>query len=218
MSRCRSKKIVFLVIGLVIVLITGCQSNTNEKMLESSETNSSILTEDGSNSTETEGLEEAKDSGTDSNALTQDSSNTAEMEIWDENENAESAAVEISANQEGVLEIEEDKFVSQVEEVYNYPDKYLGETVKYQGYIFLEEYEGKDYYYVVRNTYACSCGEEESIVGFEIAWEGDIPEEGTWVEVTGVLDSYMEEENQYILVRASDLDIKDEIGKTFVTE
>ena len=70
----------------------------------------------------------------------------------------------------------------------------------------------------VRNTYACECGEEESVVGLEIAWEGDMPEEGTWVEVTGVLDSYVEEEKQYIIVRVSDLDIKDDTGKTFVTE
>ncbi|WP_318066362.1 TIGR03943 family putative permease subunit [Clostridium boliviensis] len=202
--------------GLVIVLITGCQSNTNEKTLEGSETDSGLLTKDESNSTETERLKEAEDSGTDSDSLTQDSSNTSEMEIWDEN--VESAAVQIPANQDGVLEIEEDKFVSQVGEIYNYPDKYVGETVRYQGYIYLEEDEGKDYYFVVRNTYACDCGEEESIVGFEIAWEGDIPEEGTWVEVTGVLDTYTEEDNQYILVRVSGLDIKDKSGKTFVTE
>ncbi|HCT64480.1 MAG TPA: hypothetical protein DIC60_04300 [Lachnospiraceae bacterium] len=179
MSGCRFKKILFLVIGLVIVLITGCQSNINEKTLEGRETDSGLLTEEESNSTETEPLKEAKD---------------------------------------GVLEIEEDKFVSQMEEIYNYSDKYLGETVRYQGYIFLEKYEGKDYLYVVRNTYVCECAEEESVVGFEIAWEGDIPEEGTWVEVTGVLDSYVEEENEYILVRVSNLDVKDEIGKTFVTE
>gem|GEM_PF-6062987 len=48
--------------------------------------------------------------------------------------------------------------------------------------------------------------------------DGDIPEEGTWVEVTGVLDSYVEEENEYILVRVSNLEVRDEIGKTFVTE
>ncbi|MEA5084495.1 MAG: DUF1980 domain-containing protein [Lachnospiraceae bacterium] len=202
--------------GLVIVIITGCQSN--EKTLAGSQTDSSLLTENESNFTETQPLEEAKDSGTDSDSLTPTPTNTFDMEPWEENQNAESAAVEISANQDGVLEIEEDKFVSQVSEIYNYSDKYLGKTVKYQGYIFLEKYEGKDYFYVVRNTYACECGEEESVVGFEIAWEGDIPEEGTWVEVTGVLDSYVEEEIEYILVRVSDLDIKDEIGKTFVTE
>lgn len=218
MIKYKSIKIPFLAAGLIIVLITGCQSNTNEKASESSKTDSEVRSVDESNSSDTEVWAETEESEIVSDTLTTDTSNTSEMEIWEENESTESATVEISVNQDGILEIEEDKFVAQVGEIYNYPDKYLGETVKYEGYLYLEQYEGKDYYYVVRNTYGCECGEEESIVGFEIKWGGDMPEEGTWIAVTGVLDSYIEEENEYLLVETSNLNIVAEAGQIFVTE
>jgi len=161
---------------VITVLATGCQGSTSENTTGTSDTQ---LAE-----------------------LITDENNPYEVEIWDDNESTEAVPVELNLNKDGIIEIEEDKYVTQVKEIYNFPDKYKSKTINYQGYVYVEKYGEKTYYSVVRNTYACDCGgEEESVIGFEVQWDGEMPEVGTWVDVTGIIDSYMEEENEYGIVQ-----------------
>lgn len=119
-------------------------------------------------------------------------------------------------NEVDKVEIKEERFVTKIDESYAYFDEPVGTTVSYQGYLYVEAYEGDEYFYVIQNTYACECSGEKSFEGYRIKWEGAMPEEGIWVEIKGVLEAYTEDAKTYRLVNVSELEIQEAIEKTFV--
>jgi uncharacterized membrane protein YcgQ (UPF0703/DUF1980 family) len=38
--------------------------------------------------------------------------------------------------------------------------------------------------------------------GFEFSWEGEMPKDNDWIEVTGTLDEYEEDGLSYLILRA----------------
>jgi len=98
-----------------------------------------------------------------------------------------------NASNDNIIEIKEKMFISQVQDVYNNAEDYLGKTIKLEG-VFKNEksYDGDQYCFVVRYGPGC-CG-NDGIIGFEIKWDENnakpYPKNDSWVESTGVLKQY----------------------------
>jgi zinc transport system permease protein len=94
------------------------------------------------------------------------------------------------AAEEKIIEIKENFFVTQTNEIYaNAPD-YLGRTLKYEGIFSMYEDpdSGKKYYAVIRYGPGC-CGTDLN-AGFEVVWDKEYPQANDWVEVAGKLEEY----------------------------
>ncbi|MDR2783531.1 MAG: hypothetical protein LBB48_06815 [Treponema sp.] len=120
------------------------------------------------------------------------------------------------------IEIKEKMFIAQVNDVYLNPEDYFGKTIKLQGLFKSQRYEDKSYYFVIRYGPGC-CGNDGN-AGFEVAWDGDFtlqpqyPKEDDWVEATGVLKSYEEDDFPYLYIALTNLTLPDTRGAEFVTQ
>jgi hypothetical protein len=127
------------------------------------------------------------------------------------------------------VEIREKMFIAQVNDVYLNPEDYMGKTLKLEGLFQVQYYYGTDpYYFVIRYGPGC-CGNDGN-AGFEVLWddaffrespgegEGFYPEEGEWVEATGILGAYEEDGYPYLCIALSSLKVLNERGAEFVTQ
>ena len=132
------------------------------------------------------------------------------------------------ASAAGTVEIRENMFITQINEILlNYRD-YIGRTVKLEGMFRQFHWEGNNTYVVIRNTPGC-CG-DDGIVGFEVSWNQDFqglnddsdgstyPSSDDWVEAQGVLKSY---EDLFggtsLFIALSELNVLEKRGMEFVT-
>ena len=125
---------------------------------------------------------------------------------------------DMSASEDGVIDIGEKMFVTQTNEIYlNYED-YLGKTFRYEGLFLSSYFEQTDitYCYVIR--YGPGCCSYDATAGFEIAWDGDYPAENDWVQVVGTLETYDEDGYEYLQLRVSSLEVLDVRGSETVTQ
>ncbi|MBQ3414379.1 MAG: hypothetical protein IJH39_03350 [Clostridia bacterium] len=135
------------------------------------------------------------------------------------NKNAKSIATSKETSQsktsEEIIEITDNYFIEQTNDVYINLKEYLGKTVKLQGLIYTyDDKNGNTYYAVVRNTPGC-CG-NDGLAGIDIKYNGNYPAVDTWVEVEGVIESY--KVNNYDTPVLNIKSIKEtEKGITFVT-
>ena len=90
---------------------------------------------------------------------------------------------------DGVVEIRERFFLTQIIDIHINADEYVGRTVRYEGIFRTLHIPGtsEDYHQVYRYVMDC-CG-DDGIIGFWV-YLGDIEtlSDNTWVEVTGVLE------------------------------
>lgn len=85
-----------------------------------------------------------------------------------------------------MVEIKDNYFIEQTNDVYYNLDEYIGKTIKMEGIVYIyEDTNGDICYAIVRNTPGC-CG-NDGLAGLDIRYDGDYPDEGTWVEVVGVM-------------------------------
>ncbi|MBN7773414.1 hypothetical protein [Clostridium aminobutyricum] len=136
-------------------------------------------------------------------------------------DNGNEASFSLSSKQNGVIEIPEDFFLTQVNDIYTNAEDYLGRPIKYQGIFEASTYgEGENQQqilYVFRNSPGC-CG-NDGTAGFEVLWDGEIPEEHAWVEVEGVLQAYEDADgNKFLQVKLDSLNVLKERGKEFVSQ
>ena len=115
-----------------------------------------------------------------------------------------------------VVEIGEKLFLTQVNDIYANINKYFDKTIKYEGIFLSDDYEGTTYYYVIRYGPGC-CGNDGD-VGFEVVWDGKIPPEKAWVQVSGKLETYVEDDAEYVHLRLSDMTQIETRGKENVTQ
>ena len=111
-----------------------------------------------------------------------------------------------------VIEITEELFEAQVDEIYHHREEHLGKVVKYEGFFtsFEDEIAGQEYCFVVRNgTGYCS---DHGQPGFELRLEGAWPEENDWCIVEGVLEEYVVDELSYLRVAVTSLVVTEERG------
>lgn len=150
--------------------------------------------------------------GTQSERLTDSTTTSAEsISITDTSTNSAIDSVD-----NDMVEIKEKLFVTQTLDIYTNTEDYLGKTIKYEGiFDFYTTEDGRTYYYVIRYGPGC-CG-NDSTAGFEVVWDNDYPELNDWVEVIGILESYMENGRPYLRIQVTSLRILDERGAETVT-
>ena len=97
---------------------------------------------------------------------------------------------------EGIIEITNPGFASQVQFIHMDRYNLLGRTIRFEGMFMTSQWEDETIYVVARMDGGC-CG----LHGFEV-YLNEFPrlEDETWVEVTGILEMfYVEEISQYFL-------------------
>lgn len=117
-----------------------------------------------------------------------------------------------------IVEISEKLFIAQTNDIYLNPEEYLGKEIRYEG-IFVSTYyepEDKTYCYVIRYGPGC-CGFDAN-AGFEVLWDGKVPQVNDWVRATGILEAYKNGEMSFLRVRLSSLEVLDERGAEYVNQ
>ena len=128
-------------------------------------------------------------------------------------------------NEGGIIEVSENMFITQIDNInLNYRD-YLGKTIKLEGFFMHNYWEGNNWFFVVRNTPDC-CG-EGGVTGFEVSWNPDYqgtnreedlsmwPEKDEWVQAIGTLEHYNFLGDRVFLA-LSELNVLETRGQTFV--
>jgi hypothetical protein len=134
----------------------------------------------------------------------------------------EPVQAQLNGEEKPVLEIKEKMFIAQINDVYLNPEDYLGRTINLEGLFKAEQYGEQTYCFVIRYGPGC-CGNDGN-AGFEVAWDIKDTEAGTypavddWVEATGVLSTYVEDDYPYLYLALSSLNILDERGEEFVLQ
>lgn len=94
---------------------------------------------------------------------------------------------EAEDNLNNLIEVTDNYFIEQTNDMFYNVDDYIGKTIKIQGFVYSYEGNNNDKYYcVVRNTPGC-CG-NDGLAGLDIRFDGRYPKESTWVEVIGILE------------------------------
>ena len=91
---------------------------------------------------------------------------------------------------EKVFTVRENTFVASVDNMYRETDYYIGEYnyVKYVGFVLhQEDPSDKSISYPWVCRYGPGCCGSGTTPGFVVVYDGDLPEDKTWVEVTGKL-------------------------------
>jgi uncharacterized membrane protein YcgQ (UPF0703/DUF1980 family) len=125
------------------------------------------------------------------------------------------------ASTKDVIDIKEKMFISQVNDVYVNPEDYLGKTIKLEGIFKMEQGYDKSYCFVLRYGPGC-CGYDGN-VGFEVAWDKEkekpYPGDDSWVEATGELKSYEEDEySKFLYLDLVSLNVLDKRGMETVIQ
>jgi zinc transport system permease protein len=115
-----------------------------------------------------------------------------------------------------IIEIKENFFMTQTNEIYaNAPD-YLGRTLKYEGIfsVYADPDSGKKYYAVIRYGPGC-CGTDLN-AGFEVVWDKEYPQANDWVEAVGALEEYDDNGIRALQLRLTSLKTLSVRGKELV--
>lgn len=114
-----------------------------------------------------------------------------------------------------MLEITDNYFIEQTNDLYLNLNDYVGKTIKIEGLIYsYQDSNGDICYAVIRNTPGC-CG-SDGLAGLDIRYDEDYPEEDTWVEVIGVVSTDTMFGSKIPAIHVSSLTIKEK-GTTFVS-
>lgn len=121
----------------------------------------------------------------------------------------------VEANTSNMIEIKDNYFIQQTNDVYINLQDYIGKTIKMEGLIYsYQDSNGDTCYAVVRNTPGC-CG-SDGLAGLDIRYDGEYPEEDTWVEIVGVIGEDTVFENTVPAIQITSLK-ETEKGTAFVT-
>ncbi len=99
------------------------------------------------------------------------------------------------------IHITDDIYCESVNLIHTEYEEYLGKTVKLEGVygVYYDESNGNTYNYVFRRGPGC-CDYDGDVCGFEFVFDGEMPEQGDWIEVFGVLDAHEEEHEGELLL------------------
>lgn len=114
--------------------------------------------------------------------------------------------------------ITEDNYINGVNEIYANPEKYLGKRIEFEGEYMAEMYENEMFYQVYRTLHE-HCDEDHDHandpvkrVGFRISYDGDKPNDESFVRVSGILDTYEDNGTNYLIIKADLLKKCEETG------
>lgn len=181
--------ILIVFIGIIGVVLVKVNNKSLEKINETSQNttnNSNIITSTGTYSTNSQNSGKIKKS-----------------------------TGKAKENTNNMVQITDNFFIEQTNDIYLNLDDYIGKTIKIEGLIYAyQDYNGDICYAVVRNTPGC-CG-SDGLAGLDIRYDEDYPEEDTWVEVIGVVGTDTMGERKIPAIQISSMTIKEK-GTTFVT-
>ena len=148
-------------------------------------------------------------------------SETPQTDIIEENTTEEKEAIirrttqKLEPDMDNILEIKDNFFIQQTNDMYYNLNDYLGKTIKIEGFVTnYKDNNGDICYGVVRNTPGC-CG-ADGLAGLDIRYDGEYPEIDTWVEVIGVLGKDISYDAEIPAIQVTSIRAKEE-GTTFVT-
>ena len=104
------------------------------------------------------------------------------------------------------IDIKDDTFITQMDKIYKDLDSYIGKTIKVEGFVLDAEDKSfkvlrlYDMYHL--NHY------DEVTVGINAVYEGSIPAEDSWVEVTGIIGKKSINGNEQPVVNVTKLEKK----------
>lgn len=198
------KRISLLLIVCLIFALTGCQSTPPKNQNADSGGNAPAVESQGSDNSDASSVSEQNTATT---------SQTTVAPILDTQKPNVSG---------GVVEITENLFVSQLNDVYLNQEDYIGKEIKYEGMFMQYHWDETNmtYYSVYRNSPGC-CGADGQ-AGFEVVWpEGSdkaYPKENEWCEVVGTLAAYDEDGQSYLHIILSSLTVLEKRGAEFVSQ
>lgn len=185
------KKIVCTVF-IIMLLVTGC-SGENKAEDQTTET---VQQNENQNNTDN----------------SSDNSKTLVEQVMD------NALKDSQNNSEGDEIVLKDKlFIAQCNDIYLNPDEYMDKTIRWEG-IYTESTNpvtNETYKFVIRYGPGC-CG-NDGTAGFEILYDGELPERNDWVEAVGKIEMVEEDGNEFVAVRLSELTVLDVRGQEFVS-
>lgn len=122
---------------------------------------------------------------------------------------------------EDIVKISEDNFADMVEDIYQNYESYLGRRIEFEGEYIAVMYNSEMYYQVYRNI-RTECTDDhghdyhEAKAGFRIKYEGDKPTDGSFVKVSGILETYGSEDDVKLLINADILEKCENAGKVYL--
>ena len=136
-------------------------------------------------------------------------------------------APQMPSSSSNSIDVRENMYITQLNDIGLNSKSYLGKTVKIQGMFKRTHWEGKNHSFVYRRTPGC-CGDDGE-AGFEISWDQDYqgddvgpddhvyPDRDEWVEVQGVLKSYEKLGYPFLYLALSEMNVLDQRGAEFVS-
>lgn len=92
-----------------------------------------------------------------------------------------------SCNSSEVIVITDRLFITQLHDISQERNHYMGRTIQIEGRNHFVDFSGNDLYFIVRYTRGC-CG-EQNLTGFQVYFDDHpIPDNGAWVRVVGTLE------------------------------
>lgn len=110
------------------------------------------------------------------------------------------------------IDITDNYFIEQTNDIYINYDDYEGKTIRIEGYFYVyKDYKtGKNYYAVVRNSPGC-CG-NDGLAGLDIKYDGEYPAEKTWIQVIGKISKYSEKDPTPVILVSSLMETEEGMG------
>ena len=131
---------------------------------------------------------------------------------------AETALAPQETKEDEIVKIEEKRFVTKINGIYIDSKDYIGKTLQYEGFfnIATDELAGETVYSVIRYGPGC-CGTDGN-PGFEVWLEGEVPKQGDWVEVTGILGEYPKDGYLCLFLAVEEIRVLSRRGAEYVFE
>ena len=179
--------LIIFIIGIVFIFVNA--NNVAEEKISSTENNSQSETST-------------------TNMLEENTTEVKEGKIRRTNQKVE-------PDMNNILEIKDNFFIEQTNDMYYNLNDYLGKTVKIEGFVSsYTDNNGDICYGVIRNTPGC-CG-ADGLAGLDIRYDGEYPELKTWVEVIGVIGKDISYDAEIPAIQVTSIREKEE-GTSFVT-
>lgn len=120
----------------------------------------------------------------------------------------------LEPDESGVIQIDENHFVTQMDQIFEEIDRYEGKQLTYEGFVASAGLEDVNEQKVVARYYELMDGDHSHtiLVGLQNSYTGQWPEDQTWVSVTGILKKGGSEGSYYPILEIQEMIPLDEPG------
>lgn len=105
---------------------------------------------------------------------------------YNENKEVEKPSLTEKEKQDdkGIQIIKDNVFIQLTNDMYYNSEDYKDQKFQIEGILDIDNYNGEKHLNIIRRTPGC-CG-SDGVAGLEVSWDGDIPEQDSWVIGKGV--------------------------------